>query len=67
MFKNIIAWFSGKKTYVLVVLGALAIIVQWAAGDLTFIQFVTSTEMANLLELLGLGALRLAIAKALGK
>jgi hypothetical protein len=64
MWTNIVTWFSGKKTYFIVVLGAAIVLVQFLAGDVTLMQFLASDAFQRLLELLGLGALRLAVSKA---
>lgn len=62
----ILAWLKGKKTYILVVLGALTILVQFAAGDVSFMQFISSDAFLNLLELLGLGTIRAGVSKING-
>jgi hypothetical protein len=60
----LLSWFTGKKTYILVVLAALSIIVRWLAGDLTFIQFLNSDEFLALLGVLGIGTLRAGVTKS---
>jgi len=52
---------KGKKTYILVVLGALTILVNFIAGDTTFMEFITSTQFIELLGILGIGTLRAAV------
>ena len=51
-------WLKGKKTYFLVAFGVLALLVQFLTGDISFMQFLSSDSFVQLLELLGLGALR---------
>jgi len=57
------AWLQGKKTYILVVLGALTVLVNWLSGDIGFVQFVQSDAFIRLIELLGLGTLRAGVSK----
>jgi len=52
------AWLQGKKTYILVILGVVALLVQFLVGDLSFSQFLGSQQVIELLGLLGIGALR---------
>lgn len=56
-------WLKGKKTYILVVLGAITLGVQFLAGDITFIQFVSSDAMVQLVELFGIATLRAGVSK----
>jgi len=56
-------WLSGKKTYILVILGVLTILIHYLTGDMTFMQFINSDEFIKLLELLGIGTVRLGISK----
>ena len=59
-----IAWLQGKKTYILVILGVAALLVQWVSGDISFLQFVQSDQFVELLALLGIGALRAGVTKS---
>jgi hypothetical protein len=59
----IMAWFSGKKTYFIVILGVLVVLVHFLSGDLTLMQFIASDEFVKLLELLGLGTIRAGVSK----
>jgi len=54
---------KGRKTYVVAVLMVLVSAVNYLTGDISFIDFITSTDVQLLLEGLGLGALRAGIAK----
>ena len=56
-------WLSGAKTYILVVLGVLVVLVQFLTGDMSFIEFLNSQAMVELLALLGIGALRAGVSK----
>ena len=56
-------WLSGKKTYILVIIGVLTVLVNFLTGDLTFLQFITSDAVIQLIELLGLGALRAGVSR----
>ena len=58
-------WLSGKKTYILVILGTVSVLIHWLSGDTTFLQFISSEEFTKLIELLGLGTIRLGVSKAL--
>jgi len=60
------AWLSGKKTYILVGLGVLAMVVQFLAGDITLMEFLQSEQFLTLLGLLGIGTLRAGVAKSGG-
>ena len=53
-----VEWLKGKKTYILVILGFLIALVNFLAGDLSFLQFVQSPEFLALLGLFGLGTIR---------
>lgn len=57
------AWLQGKKTYIIVILGFLIALVQFLAGDLSFMLFVQSPEFLALLGLLGLGTLKAGVAR----
>jgi len=54
----IVAWFKGKKTYIIVGFGVATVLVHFITGDLTLMQFIASDEFVKLLELLGLGTVR---------
>ena len=56
-------WLRGKKTYILVIIGVLTVLVNFLTGDLTFLQFITSDAVIQLIELLGLGALRAGVSR----
>lgn len=60
-------WLKGKKTYILVALGVLTLVVQFLSGDISFIEFVTSESVITLIELLGIGTLRAGVAAATKK
>ena len=60
-------WLQNKKTYILISLGALVVLVQFLAGDLTFLQFVQSPEFLALLGLLGLGTFKAGVNRELKK
>ena len=60
-------WLQGKKTYIIVILGFLIALVQFLAGDLSFMLFVQSPEFLALLGLLGLGSLKAGIQRELKK
>ncbi len=49
---------KGKKTYIIVILGVLTILTQFISGDVTFAQFLASVSVVQLIELLGIGAVR---------
>ena len=51
-------WLKGKKTYIIVILGVLHVLVNYLTGDATFAEFIGSESVVQLIELLGLGALR---------
>jgi len=57
------SWLSGKKTYFLVAFGLLGLLVQALVGDISFMEFLTSDYMTQLLGLLGLGTIRAGISK----
>ena len=61
---NITLWLQGKKTYILVALGVLTVLVNFLSGDLTFIQFLSSDEFVALLGILGIGTLRAGVTKS---
>jgi len=56
-------WLAGKKTYILVILGLLIQAVHFLTGDLSIMQFFASPEFQQIIELLGIGTIRLAVAK----
>ena len=60
-------WLKGKKTYFLVAFGILMTLVEALTGDITFMEFLTSGYMTQLLELLGIGGLRAGVSKVLTK
>ncbi len=58
-------YLSGRKTHIVAVLMILAGVVKVAAGDMTLTDLWNSNDINLILEGLGLGALRLGIAKRL--
>lgn len=54
-------WLKGKKTYILVILGVIALLVQFLVGDISFMEFVGSPQFVELIGLLGIGTLRAGI------
>lgn len=60
----ITAFLSGKKTYILVILGIITLLIHLLSGDMTLTQFLASDEFTALLGLLGIGALRAGVSKA---
>jgi len=65
MWQSIVAFFAGKKTYFIVAFGVATILVQFLSGDVTFMQFLASDALQQLLELLGIATVRAGVAKAL--
>jgi hypothetical protein len=59
-----VTWLQGKKTYILVALGVISLLVQFLAGDVSFMQFIASQQFIELLGLLGIGTLRAGVASA---
>ena len=57
-------WLKGFKTYILVGLGVLGLLVQFLTGDVTFMEFLNSPQLIELLGLLGIGALRAGVKKS---
>jgi hypothetical protein len=51
-------WLKGYKTYILVTLGALTVLINYLSGDVTLAEFLSSEDFLALMGLLGLGALR---------
>jgi len=41
---KIIAWLKGKKTYIVSMIGLILIALDWATGDVSFMQFIQSPE-----------------------
>ena len=54
---------KGRKTYIVAVLMVLVSAVSYLTGDISFIDFISSSDVQLLLEGLGLGALRAGIGK----
>lgn len=55
------AWLKGKKTYIAAILIALQALLSVLAGDMTFIQFLSSPELTQVLAAFGLASARNAI------
>lgn len=54
---------NGRKTYIVSALMVLVGLVNFLAGDVTFVEFVSTEDARVLLEGLGLGFLRAGISK----
>lgn len=57
-----LAFLQGKKTYILVTLGVLALLINFLSGDITLMQFLSSEKLTELIGLLGLGTIRAGVA-----
>jgi len=53
---------KGKKTYIVVALGVILKLTDLTYSDISFIEFITSPELIQLLELLGIATVRAGIA-----
>lgn len=57
-------WLKGKKTYILVGLGVLTLLIQFLTGDVSLMQFLGSPQFMELLGMLGIGTLRAGVSSA---
>lgn len=54
-------WLNGKKTYIVSVLMGTISLVQLMTGELTLVEFLSSSNMTTFFEALGLTTLRAGI------
>jgi hypothetical protein len=54
---------SGYKTYILAGLGVMKVLIGFLTGDMTFVQFLGSPEVNELILFTGLGTLRAGVGK----
>ncbi len=55
------SWLNGKKTYIISALMVVVSLMHLVTGDLTLIEFLSSEQMINLFEAVGLTTLRVGV------